>query len=635
MNLPQKWAQYNIPLVLPTFEPNPAMTGQPLFRSFHVHVSDLTVWWCSREIVSPSPHDHFSTWLQKHKWHPKNDQWQPMLWRCRVAILATATSPWRASLPRDRTQIAPCRCWKMCKVVTFNCFFVWTIWIRKTSRSLLFNQLHWLIIHGLLQNSSVLVGTTWQLWCCWHHRYSNSFLYHKGQHGRYTWTKHNKRVSSRLNRDSVVQHLLTHLEERDMDLLCQKSHRARVSTGYPQSESASNIQNRESFFQTGWTPSKTEIHTTTWMIQRFSWPNMDSAGLHVAHISLLQNPPTLQEKHQLQSRKDFPTQHSWTKAQLRQSIPHLHHVHSCCFMSGRIVDQRRNHWSWGAANSNTAHIRGTASWCWCLNVWHCLVFAFALALTELTPTLWRNVAHLSAILALVIAVCLAVSTVALVFASLCLWPHPCEAFYPSLQLPLAPGHSAKSAETREHSRQQHEPLHTLCGLGDVGFAVAGPGSSWEGEQFSHPRSKGGAQKIPNERSSVPTFSELLQTRSRCQERALGSGSVAAGPTLWSRPLVRDVVPRAAKLQDNSTTDLRLSDNGKCGILCHHGKHEVELSNHVLFRSTKSRDKDSCTNTWNIHDTKESSVDRNSIFSHWENPIWSFCLCASERWRSPK
>ena len=76
------------------------------------------------------------------------------------------------------------------------------------------------------------------------------------------------------------------------------------------------------------------------------------------------------------------------------------------------------------------------------------------------------------------SLCLAVSTVAFVSVSLCLWPYPCEAFcHQSLQLPLAPGQSAKSAETREHSRQQHEPLHTLCGLGDAGFAVAVPVSS--------------------------------------------------------------------------------------------------------------------------------------------------------------
>ena len=71
------------------------------------------------------------------------------------------------------------------------------------------------------------------------------------------------------------------------------------------------------------------------------------------------------------------------------------------------------------------------------------------------------------------SLCLAVSTVACVSVSLCLWPYPCEAFcHQSLQLPLAPVYSAKGAETREHSRQQDEPLHTLCGLGDAGFAVA-------------------------------------------------------------------------------------------------------------------------------------------------------------------
>ena len=70
------------------------------------------------------------------------------------------------------------------------------------------------------------------------------------------------------------------------------------------------------------------------------------------------------------------------------------------------------------------------------------------------------------------SLCLAVSTVACVSVSLCLWPCLCEAFcHQFLQLPLAPVYSAKSVETGEHSQQQHEPLHTLCGLGDASFAV--------------------------------------------------------------------------------------------------------------------------------------------------------------------
>ena len=76
------------------------------------------------------------------------------------------------------------------------------------------------------------------------------------------------------------------------------------------------------------------------------------------------------------------------------------------------------------------------------------------------------------------SLCLAVSTVACVSVSLYLWPCLCEAFcHQFLQLPLAPVCSAKSVATREHSQQQHEPLHTLCGLADAGFAVAVLGPS--------------------------------------------------------------------------------------------------------------------------------------------------------------
>ena len=169
------------------------------------------------------------------------------------------------------TNVAPCSCWKMCKVVTFNCFLVWTMRIRKSSRSLLFSQLHWLIIHCLLQNSSVLVTTTWQYWYCWHHRYSNSFLHHRGQHGGYTATKDNKRVSSRLHRDSVYN-ICRLVSQKEIWICSVKDHTVPVFQQATQRENrTSNIQNRESYFQTGWTPSKTQIHTTTAkMLQRFS-----------------------------------------------------------------------------------------------------------------------------------------------------------------------------------------------------------------------------------------------------------------------------------------------------------------------------------------------------------------------------